>query len=84
MYSTKPLNKVIKSSELIVWPHEQGIEGEKSILPIHKKIPEASLNDHMVYQFCALADAIRAGRPRERLEAKKLLFTILEQVKNAE
>ncbi len=65
-HSAAPLNKVITSTESYVWPYSKGTVRGHSIVPIYPSAPEAALKDEKLYEFLALADALRVGRAREK------------------
>lgn len=63
----------IASDTPYVWPHATGKARGQSITPLHRNVPEACERDPVLYDLLALADALRAGRARERELALKLL-----------
>jgi hypothetical protein len=53
--------------DLPVWPHPEGEHRGLEIRPICRSAPAAALQDPVLYEWLALADAMRgAGRARER------------------
>lgn len=56
-----------------VWPYAEGGEKGQSIKPLFKSVPQAVLQDQQLYEYLALIDAIRLGKPREVNLAVKLL-----------
>ena len=77
-HSAPPLNTIIKSNELFVWPSAKGKARGQSILPLYPSVIQAAEQDEKLYQLLALADALRVGRARERklavAELKKRIF----------
>jgi len=72
-HSAPPLNDLISSSELFVWPYSEGDVRGQAIEPLHPKVPEACMKDIKLYEFMAMCDALRVGRARERQIAAKEL-----------
>lgn len=44
-----------------VWPFEQGSRRGYGFSPLYKKVPQAALKDHELYELLALVDALREG-----------------------
>ena len=65
-HSAPPLNSIIQSEELYVWPSASGQARGHSIVPLYPSVVEAVMKDENLYQLLALADALRVGRVRER------------------
>ncbi len=65
-HSAPPLNNIIQSNELFVWPSAKGKARGQSIVPLYPSVVEAVEQDETLYQLLALADALRVGRARER------------------
>jgi hypothetical protein len=65
-HSAGPLNTVILSDELYVWPWVKGKVRGHSIVPLYSSVPEAAGQDDKLYELLALTDALRIGRARER------------------
>ncbi|MDX1508211.1 MAG: hypothetical protein R3358_08015 [Woeseiaceae bacterium] len=63
----------LDSDEPIVWPDPSGDVRGESLAPIYKTAPEAARNDPELYELLVIADALRAGRVREKQAAKKEL-----------
>ncbi len=63
----------LDSDETIVWPDPSGDTRGESLVPIYKTAPEAARNDPVLYELLVIADALRAGRAREKQAAKKEL-----------
>ena len=72
--SAPPLSSLfVSDEEPIVWPDPAGdIRGE-SLVPIHKSVPAAASRDPELYELLVIADALRAGRAREKQAAAKEL-----------
>jgi hypothetical protein len=83
-YAAPPLKKEIASSHELppVWPWPHGETRGVALEPLYKTAPLAALRDPILYEFLALADAIRAGRARERKRAEGELSNRL-RVKDA-
>lgn len=60
-----------------VWPDAKGNSKGQAIAPLFKSVPFAVRKDPQLYEYLALADAIRVGQPRERTLASELLEKIL-------
>ena len=54
-----------------VWPFEQGSRRGYAFSPLYKKVLQAALKDHEVYELLALVDALRDGGTRERELARR-------------
>jgi DNA-binding Lrp family transcriptional regulator len=72
-HSAPPLNKIINSSELYVWPSAKGDVRGQSITPLYPSVIEAVKRDDTLYELLALVDAIRVGKAREKEIAIKEL-----------
>lgn len=57
----------------IVWPDSSGDVRGESLSPIHKSAPSAARRDPELYELLVIADALRAGRAREKQAAAKAL-----------
>ncbi|WP_263356935.1 hypothetical protein [Acidicapsa ligni] len=56
-----------------VWPYAEGTVRGIALIPLHKQVPKAALQDPELYEMLALLDAIRGDRVRERkLAVEKL------------
>ncbi|MBY5820760.1 hypothetical protein [Rhizobium leguminosarum] len=64
---------------IYVWPHPSGRDLGQSIDPLFKTVPEAALRDARLYEYLALADAIRLGNQREVGVASEYLSSRLQQ-----
>lgn len=77
-YSAPPLNTIIQSNELLVWPSAKGNSRGQSIVPLYPSVVDAVKEDEKLYQLLTLADALRVGKAREKelatSELKKLLL----------
>lgn len=56
-----------------VWPDARGKSRGAALEPLYKSAPAAARKDARLYEYLALADAIRAGRARERIKAIEIL-----------
>lgn len=67
----------VDSEDPVVWPDPSGDVRGDSLAPIYKTAPEAARNDPELYELLVIADALRAGRAREKqaatIELKKRL-----------
>lgn len=50
---------------IFVWPFAGGQDVGQSVKPLFKTVPAAARNDERLYEYLALADAIRLGNQRE-------------------
>ena len=53
------------SNYIYVWPSAEGRDMGQSVQPLFKTVPQAVQKDDALYEYLALADAIRLGNPRE-------------------
>jgi hypothetical protein len=79
-YAAPPLNQLIAAGTDAppVWPYKDGHQRGFSLIPLHKNVPKAALEDPRLYQLLALVDALRDGRAREREIASRELRDRLE------
>ena len=63
----------VNDEEPIVWPDSSGDVRGESLAPIYKSEPRAARRDPELYELLVIADALRAGRARERQAAVKEL-----------
>lgn len=56
-----------------VWPDPEGTIRGEELTPLYRSVPRAARADADLYEWLALADAIRGGRARERELAVKEL-----------
>ncbi len=59
-------------AEVYVWPHPTGRVRGLQIDPLFASVPEAAMKDDRLYEYLALADAIRIGKQRESRLAKSI------------
>jgi len=72
--SAPPLSALfVHDEEPIVWPDPHGEVRGESLQPIHKSAPGAARRDPRLYELLVIADALRAGRAREKQTAAKEL-----------
>lgn len=69
-HSTAPINKIINSSEIYVWPYAKGNTRGQAVLPLYNSAIEASLKDAKLYELLAMVDVLRVGSTREKEAAK--------------
>ena len=63
----------VDNDEHIVWPDPSGDVRGESLAPIYKTAPKAARADPELYELLVIADALRAGRAREKQAATKEL-----------
>lgn len=59
-----------------VWPCAEGRHRGIAFEPLYPSAPLAALRDPTLYEYLALADALRDGRPRERRIAQDALHSL--------
>ncbi|MGH2549152.1 MAG: hypothetical protein ACRDHN_07170 [Thermomicrobiales bacterium] len=66
-YAASPLKELISSAggAMPVWASADGQKLGYAIEPLHPSAPKAAARDSQFYEYLALIDAIREGRPRE-------------------
>jgi hypothetical protein len=69
----------VNGEEPIVWPDSSGDLRGESLAPIYKSAPQAARSDPELYELLVIADALRAGRARERQAAVKELKKMLQK-----
>lgn len=61
-----------------VWPHPEGDVKGYSFSPLYRTVPNAVMQDNILYMYLVLVDALRDGRAREKdiaaKELKKMLY----------
>jgi len=85
-YAAKPLRDEFMSSnsspfkddDVPVWPDPEGLQQGNELKPLYRSVPAAARNDSKLYEWLALADALRSGRARERELAAKIVRKRLE------
>ncbi len=73
VHSAPPLNNIILSDEIYVWPDSLGSVKGQSIIPLYKSVTKAIVSDPKLYEFLVLVDSVRIGKVREIKLAVKLL-----------
>ena len=63
----------VTDEDPVVWPDSAGDVRGESLAPIHKSAPYAARRDPELYELLVIADALRAGRAREKNAAVKTL-----------
>ena len=59
-------DRLVSAGQLIyVWPKSDGRDLGQAITPLFGSVPEAALRDKRLYEYLALADALRMGNQRE-------------------
>jgi hypothetical protein len=72
-WSASPLSELVASSEVVVWPHEEGTVRGEGIEPLYPSVPMAALASRPLHELLATVDALRVGRVREIEMAAKIL-----------
>jgi hypothetical protein len=73
-FAAPPLRDQLAPADLPpVWPHPEGTARGEGLVPLYHSVPGAALRDPEFYEWLALADAVRAGRDRERQLATREL-----------
>lgn len=62
-----------------VWPDPEGQVRGESFSPLYRSAPVAARNDPQLHELLALVDALRGGRARDRVLARKELKKYLDQ-----
>jgi DNA-binding Lrp family transcriptional regulator len=80
-YAAPPLNEHIAMGGDLppVWPDREGDTRGYELKPLYRSVPAAAKADPMLYQFLAVADALRDGAVRDRKIAEKSLKDLLRQ-----
>jgi len=66
-YAAPPLAEHFAQGDLPpVWPDPEGAKRGEGLAPLYKSAPRAALRNPQLYEWLALADALRSGRARER------------------
>jgi hypothetical protein len=79
-YAAPPLKKKIAPGDNLppVWPYPEGTTRGVAFEPLYPSVPAAALKDKFLYEYLALADALRDGRVRERKIAEQELIARLQ------
>ncbi|MCO5233341.1 MAG: hypothetical protein M9888_06360 [Chitinophagales bacterium] len=64
-YSAHPMDKLVDSNEIVVWPFVDGKSRGLGIEPLHPNVPKACLLDNRLYEFLSLIEVLRTGNLRE-------------------
>jgi DNA-binding Lrp family transcriptional regulator len=78
-YAAEPLKRMIAAGNepVPVWPYAEGQQRGIAFEPLYKTVPIAASRDPRLYQYLALADALRDGRIRERKLAEQEIIKLL-------
>ena len=71
-------SEVIAPNPALVWPVSGGDIDGTFISPIHHSVPFAASSDEQLYQVMSLLEAIRGGKPRELVIARKMLTSLIK------
>jgi hypothetical protein len=84
-YAAQPLRQFLTLDDEPppVWPYPTGSQRGIAFEPLYKQAPKAALRDPGLYEFLALADAIRDGRARERKLAVEIMVGRLQSAVHA-
>lgn len=63
-----------------VWPYSEGKIRGPSLLPIYKSLPQACLEDKLLYKIASLVEMIRMGRAREKQLAAESLSELIKDI----
>ena len=78
-WNCKILNsEMVPPSPALVWSIPQGSVEGILIEPFHKSVPMVAGQDKSLYEALSLIEAIRGGKPRELLIARKLLTDLIK------
>ncbi|MFC2080805.1 hypothetical protein ACFLR8_01175 [Bacteroidota bacterium] len=76
-HSAPPLDKMIRSDDIYVWPWAYGEARGQYVEPLFWSVPEVCQKDKKLYILLSLVEAIRIGKAREHnlavIELKSLL-----------
>jgi len=75
-YAARPLREEMAAPDdpaAPVWPDPDGECRGQELTPLCRSVPKAARNDAALYEWLVLADALRAGRARERELAAKIV-----------
>jgi len=75
--SAPPLSQTFGVEPAYVWPTAEGELWGTAVEPLYAGVPTAARRDARLHELLALVDALRLGRPRERIAASKLLTEYL-------
>jgi len=70
-------SEMIPPSPALVWPIPQGSVEGILIEPFHRSVPMVAEQDKSLYGVLSLIEAIRGGKPRELVIARKLLTDLI-------
>lgn len=77
-HSAAPINEMINTAEVYVWPYAKGNTRGQAVLPLYSSAIEASLKDTALYELLTMVDVLRVGSTREKeiakLELKKRIL----------
>jgi DNA-binding Lrp family transcriptional regulator len=77
-HTAAPLNSIIQSNDLFVWPSAKGTIKGQSIQPLYPSILKNITQYPLLYEMLTLIDAIRVGKAREKdIAANELKKRIL-------
>jgi len=78
-WNCKVLNsEMVSPSPALVWPIPRGSVEGILIEPFYKSVPMVAVQDKLLYEVLSLIDAIRGGKPRELVIARKLLTNLIK------
>ncbi|MBT1696066.1 hypothetical protein KK083_04205 [Fulvivirgaceae bacterium PWU4] len=70
-HSAPPLDKMISSDTIYVWPDAYGQDKGQAVEPLYPTLVQPCRVDDDLYQLLALVDAMRVGKAREQALAKQ-------------
>lgn len=72
------VSEIVPPTPPMVWAVPGGDTEGALIKPIHASIPFAANSDELLYRALSLLEAIRGGKPRELVIARKLLTKLIK------
>ena len=72
------VSEIVPPIPPMVWPVPGGDAEGALIKPIHNSIPFAASSDEQLYRALSLLEAIRGGKPRELVIARKMLTNLIK------
>ena len=71
------------AARFLVEPRERSCSSSKLRKPLYPNVREAAVRDQMLYEWLALADALRLGQGRVSAAAKEAVHRRINQLRNA-
>ena len=67
----------------MVWPFHNGKTRGVTLKPLYPSVPEVAVSDQALYEWLALADALRLGQGRVSAAAKEIVRRRIEGLRHA-